>query len=100
MLTVYQYALQGAIYSAEGDHESAASLVQQGVDLEASLGYSEPPLFARPMLESLGQVHLRAGNWSEAQRAFAQVLQQRPNSGHALLGLARAHALGGATAEA
>ena len=100
VLTTYQYALQGAIYSAEGDHESAASLVQQGVDLEASLGYSEPPLFARPMLESLGQVHLRAGNWAEALRAFAQVLQERPKSGHALLGMARAHALSGATPEA
>ena len=102
VLTALQYALQGAIYSAEGDHQGAISLLQQGVDHEEALGYSEPPLLARPMLEELGEAFLRAGRWQQARQAFAAVLKERPNSGHALWGIARTYALSddGAEAEA
>ena len=39
-------------------------------------------------------MHLRAGNWQAARDAYEQALKTRPNSGHGLLGLGRAYALG------
>ena len=52
------------------------------------------------MLEELGEAFLRAGRWQEARQAFAAVLKERPNSGHALWGIARTYALSDAGAEA
>ena len=43
------------------------------------LGYDEPPLYARPVLESLGHVQLQTGAWDEAvasHRAWLERLSE------------------------
>ena len=99
-LIVAALDLKGTVYSLQGRHEEALELLQEGAEEEKKLGYSEPPRYPRPVLESLGEAHLRTGNWEGAREAFAAVLKKRPNSGHALLGAARSYALAGKEATA
>jgi tetratricopeptide (TPR) repeat protein len=87
--------LRANLKSLQGDEAEALKLFQKAIENEKDLGYSEPPQFYRPEQESLGYAYLKTHQWEKARDAFAQALQQRPKSGHALYGLARAYALGG-----
>lgn len=78
----------------------AQKLFDQAVDHEKDLGYAEPPTYARPESESLGLALIRAGKYSEAREAFANELHERPKSGFALYGIARAWDREGNRAEA
>ena len=86
--------LQAHIHSLLDEHDLALSEWEDAKNTAGKLPYEEPPEFARPLYESLGQIHLRAGNWQAARDAYEQALKTRPNSGHGLLGLGRAYALG------
>ena len=92
--------LRGNLRSLEGNHEEAIELLQRGAEREANLGYSEPPRYARPLLESLAEAYLRAGETSGARSALERSLKKRPQNGHALVGIARTYAAGGDTTEA
>jgi tetratricopeptide (TPR) repeat protein len=61
------------------------------VEREQNLGYWEPPHYTRPVLESLAEIHMRAGKYDKATAAYQMVLNNRPNSGFALVGIARAY---------
>ena len=87
--------LQAHIHSGRGEHDLALIEWENAKEAAKKLPYEEPPEFARPLYESLGQLHLQAGNWAEARDAFEQALKTRPNSGHGLFGLGRAYELGG-----
>ena len=92
--------LQGHIHSVRGEHDHALTEWEEAREGAEKLPYEEPPEFARPLYESLGHIHLRAGNWEAARDAYLQALKTRPQSGHGLLGLGRAYELGGQRAEA
>ena len=47
------------------------------------------------MLESLAAAHMRAGKHADARVAYERMLNLRPNSGFAFLGIARADAKAG-----
>ncbi len=94
-LSAISLDLQGNIHSLAGEHEQAFAVLKKAIKKKKTLGYSEPPLYARPVLESLGRAHIRAGNLGKAREAYARVMQERPTSGHALLGIARSHGIGG-----
>jgi len=87
--------LRGNTKSVQGEWEEAFKLIQQSIEKEKDLGYSEPPQYYRPGLESLGSACLRAHQWEKARDAFTQALSRRPKSGHALYGIARSYALAG-----
>ena len=84
--------LRGSVLSIEGKHDEAFKLLNEAIEKEKNLGYWEPPHYTRPVLESLGEALTRAGKYKEAESAFERVLKARPNSGFALLGIARANA--------
>ncbi|MGH7494724.1 MAG: tetratricopeptide repeat protein [bacterium] len=100
VLTVYALELRGNIASAAGEHEHAIALLQQAVAKEKEVGYEEPPPYVRPALESLGRAYLRAGQWELAGAAYRDELALRPNSGHALFGIAQSYAHAGRHVEA
>lgn len=100
ILSVASPELRGNIASAEGDHANAIALLKQAVEKEKQVGYEEPPLYTRPSLESLGQAYLRMREWEPALAAFQQTLKLRPNSGHALYGVAQSYVMAGNKAEA
>jgi tetratricopeptide (TPR) repeat protein len=89
VLQVNARELEGMMASARGDHDRALVILREAADAERKLGYWEPPHYARPVLESLASAAMRAGRPDDARAAYQAVLVLRPNSYHALRGLAR-----------
>ena len=87
--------LRGNLEVARGNTAQGFDLIQQAVNKEKGLGYSEPPRYFRPEQESLGYAYLRAKQWEKARDAFRDALRERPKSGHALYGVARSYELAG-----
>lgn len=86
-LNVASLELQGLIKNAKGQYDEAITILKSAVVKEKELGYSEPPSYARPVLISLGKVYLDANDFENAEKAFHELLDKRPNSVHGWLGL-------------
>jgi tetratricopeptide (TPR) repeat protein len=82
--------LRGNLAGDRGDFDQMRELLDQAARSEKELGYSEPPQYSRPELESLGHALIRAGKYSDAREAFRKELHDRPRSGFALYGIALA----------
>jgi tetratricopeptide (TPR) repeat protein len=91
MLSVASQELAGNVASRHGNYERAKLLLEKAVEAEKKLGYSEPPIYSRPALESLGYAAIGAGKWDAARDAFRQVLVARPKSGFGYYGIAVAY---------
>jgi tetratricopeptide (TPR) repeat protein len=91
ILGVASKELAGNVASHRGNYERAKELLEQAVEAEKKLGYSEPPTYSRPALESLGYAAIRAEKWEAARDAFQQVLAARPKSGFGYYGIALAY---------
>lgn len=100
LLEVALTELQGNLKSAEGENAEAYRLLKSAIEKEEELGYTEPPYYARPVEETLGNVCLQAHAWELARQAFNQELRLRPKSGFALFGIARSYGLEGSVPEA
>ncbi len=68
----------------------SARLYREAVGIESRIPYMEPPYWYYPVHQSLGAALYRAGRHQEARDAFAVALEQAPNNGWALYGLAAA----------
>lgn len=90
IMGVASLELRGNIASARDHYEEARDLLKQAVQKERDIGYSEPPRYSRPALESLGYAAIRARQWDDARDAFNQVLKERPKSGFGYYGIALA----------
>ena len=91
ILSVASKELAGNVASHRGNYPARKELLDQAVEAEKKLGYSEPPMYSRPALESLGYAAIRAGKWDEARDAFRRVLAARPQSGFGYYGIALAY---------
>jgi tetratricopeptide (TPR) repeat protein len=91
ILKVASLELGGNIASSRDRFEQARDLLEEAVKSERDLGYAEPPLYSRPAEESLGYASIRAGHYDDARQAFQQVLEERPESGFGLYGIALAY---------
>jgi tetratricopeptide (TPR) repeat protein len=100
VLNIASLELQGLVEHGRGEYEKAVATLQRAIELEEELRYREPPPYVRPVLESLAQVHLAAGQWDEARGAYRRLLEKRKKSGFALFGLARTYELAGSPADA
>jgi tetratricopeptide (TPR) repeat protein len=98
VLAVHLLDLQGCLASMRGQHDEAVKILNDAVDREQNLGYWEPPHYTRPIVESLADTYMRAGRYDEAIPAYERLLKNRPNSGFALAGLARAYRKAGKVA--
>jgi tetratricopeptide (TPR) repeat protein len=87
--------LRGNLKIALGDSSVGLNLLQQAVEKEKTLAYTEPPHYYRPEQESLGYAYLKTKQWDKAREAFQEALHERPNSGHVLYGLAQSYAMAG-----
>jgi tetratricopeptide (TPR) repeat protein len=92
--------LRGTLACAQGDTEQGFKLLQLAIGKEEEVGYSEPPQYGRPELESMGYAYLRAGQFDKARETFQSGLKLRPKSGHALYGIALSYENAGKTEEA
>ena len=99
-LSVLSLELRATILAAQKDLPEAKKLFDQAASEEKKYGYREPPAFVRSARETEGAVLLRAGDAAGAHQAYAKALEDRPNSGFSLYGMAQASEAAGDTAAA
>jgi tetratricopeptide (TPR) repeat protein len=100
MLTVAERLLRARIAAVKGETEAAIELLRQGVELEDTLPYGEPPAWYSPVRESLGGALLRARRHAEAEAVFRADLERNRRSGRSLFGLTAALKAQGKTHDA
>ncbi|MEP7301159.1 MAG: hypothetical protein ABI699_06495 [Caldimonas sp.] len=100
VLDILASRLRAEIAAAEGRTDASATALAHGIELEAALNSSEPPLLGSFSQVALGSLMLRAQRWAEAERAYRAELLARPGSGWALAGLQQALAGQGKAEEA
>jgi tetratricopeptide (TPR) repeat protein len=99
-LSVLSLDLRAAIAARQKHLDQAKGLFAQAAREEKALGYAEPPRSIRPVGEAEGAALLQAGDAQGAHAAYQRALKNRPNSGFALYGMARASEAAGDTATA
>jgi tetratricopeptide (TPR) repeat protein len=100
LLATASLELQGEIAFANHNFASGSKLFQEAEKREKEIGYSEPPLYSRPVAEAWGDACLKAVKLDEARQAFNRDLQERPHSGWALYGIAQSWEAQGDRSEA
>jgi tetratricopeptide (TPR) repeat protein len=88
-LAVLSLELRAAIQVSSGKTAEAKALFAQASREEQDLGYREPPALIRPAAEQEAELLMSAGQTAEAEAAWRKALEDRPNSGFPLYGLAQ-----------
>ncbi|MDC3956047.1 tetratricopeptide repeat protein [Polyangium jinanense] len=91
---------RGELAADRGDLDTAIRELQFAVVLEDELRYMEPPDWHHPTRQILGAVLLRARRATEAERVYREDLENLPENGFSLFGLAHALELQGKASEA
>ncbi len=94
-LSIASLELRAGILLGDKMPEAAKKLYAEAAKAEKDLGYREPPFYVRPVGETEGAALTTAGDYTAAITAYRSALEERPNSGFALYGLARAEQLAG-----
>ena len=81
--------LQGEIAAKQGDHDQAVDHLQQAVQIEDGLNYTEPADWYFPPRQALGAVLLEAGRPAAAEKVYREDLEENPHNGWSLFGLAK-----------
>lgn len=100
LLEVASLELEGFVQSLKGDYREAVETLKKAIKQERELGYQEPPKYPRPVMETLAKVYKMAGDFKNAVETYKQELKLRPNSGHALFGIAEIFVASGDKEEA
>ncbi len=82
--------LEAYIDVITGDVDGGLEGLRRAAVSESEMPYTEPPVYPRPVLELLGNAALRAGEFQAAESAYLRALENEPQSGRALWGLAKA----------
>ncbi len=88
-VTILSLELRAAILVDQKKLAEAEKLFEQARTDEKDLGYHEPPAFIRPVAEQEAEILMAAGEDTAATAAWKQALEDRPNSGFPLYGLAQ-----------
>ncbi|MGF1456151.1 MAG: tetratricopeptide repeat protein, partial [Alphaproteobacteria bacterium] len=89
--TIAEGIVRGRIAWAEGNLAAAAEHLTRAAEAQDLIPYMEPPFWHIPVRQTLGAVHLAAGNPDAAEKAFRRALMLFPNNAFALHGLAEAY---------
>ncbi|MCE9657388.1 MAG: hypothetical protein K8R60_02435 [Burkholderiales bacterium] len=100
VLEILSSRLVAEIAAADGQADASRAALARGIELEAALEATEPPLLASTSRLALGGLMLRLQRWSDAERAYRDELVAQPASGWALAGLEQALAGQGRTEDA
>jgi len=87
MLALAATTLQGEIAAKRGDYDKAIALLEEAVELQDNLAYTEPPPWHYPTRQSLGAVLLDAGKPVEAEAVYRADLKNWTENGWSLYGL-------------
>ena len=99
-LSIMSLELRAAILVEQKHLPEAKALFAQASQEEKALGYREPPTYIRPVGEAEGSALMRAGDYSDAHKAYEAALAERPKSGFPLFGMARSSEAAGDAATA
>lgn len=87
MLKVAERLLAGDIAARRQKFDEAIRILREGVALEESLPYTEPPYWPIPVRHYLGATLLTAGRPAEAEQVYREDLRRNPRNGWSLWGL-------------
>lgn len=73
--------------AAMKNYQEAIALLEEAVEAEDDLPYSEPPIWHQPVRHVLGAVLSEAGQWERAIPVYEQDLKNNRDNGWALFGL-------------
>jgi tetratricopeptide (TPR) repeat protein len=90
VLSIMEIVVRGRAADVQGDLAAAIEAYQAASELQAGLGYFEPPYWWYPVRQSLASALLRDGQASRAEIEFYRTLIESPNNGWAYWGLAQA----------
>ena len=99
ILTIAEHVLAGEIAAGRGEYESAVSHLQQAIQAEDGLSYTEPKDWYLPPRQVLGAVLLKAGKVTEAEKVYREDLRYHPQNGWSLFGLVQCLEAQGKTEE-
>ncbi len=100
VLRIAELVLSGEIAYREGRLDAAVEDLRKAVAIEDELTYMEPPDWSQPVRHTLGAVLVDAKRFSEAEQVYREDLENWPENGWSLFGLAQCLRARGATAEA
>lgn len=99
-ISIAMHALMGEMATRSGDHSSGIAHFQEGLKIEGTGLYFEPPKWYYPIRQSLGAALLKAGRSAEAEAVYREDLKRFPENGWSLFGLAAALKAQGKAAKA
>jgi tetratricopeptide (TPR) repeat protein len=97
---VAEKILSGVIAEEQNNLPQAITILSEGVKLEDAMIYDEPKDWPQPARQYLGNVLIKAGDYTNAEKAFREDLEINPNNGWSLTGLATSLAKQGKDKEA
>lgn len=89
-LRIAALELEASIEARAGKAGASQRHFDEAALREASILYTEPPAYPRPVAEGWGHVALETGDHRTADKAYLRALAVEPGSGRAYLGRARA----------
>lgn len=87
-LNIQSIELRAGVLAAHHKLHAAKKTYDLAAKEEKKLGYHEPPFYIRPVAETEAAALLRAKDYKGAEEAYHAALEERPNSGFGLYGLA------------
>ncbi|HZQ24824.1 MAG TPA: hypothetical protein VFA89_18695 [Terriglobales bacterium] len=90
IMKIAEDVLGAKIAVAKKDNRQAEAMLRDGVAIQDSLKYGEPPDWFFPVRESLGGVLLMSGNAAGAEKVFREDLERNPRNPRSLFGLQQA----------
>ena len=81
--------------AAKGDLKKAIDLMEDAVEIQAAMPYTEPPYWYYPSKQTLGALLLRDGQYDRAEWVLFQALVESPDNAYVLHGLAETYAAKG-----
>lgn len=87
LLKIAERLLAGDVAAHRRRYDEAIKILREGVKLENSLQYSEPPFWPIPVRHYLGAAFLMAGRAGDAEQEYRLDLKRFPENGWALFGL-------------
>lgn len=85
---VAEKVLEGVIAEEDGDLDRAIELLTLAMTREDDMLYNEPKDWLLPVKQYLGATFTKARKYRDAEKLFRKDLQQNPNNGWSLTGLA------------
>ncbi len=87
VMDIAERIVRSEIATAQQDYPTAIATLTEAVKIEDALLYNEPVDWHHPVRELLGDVLLKAGQFSMAEQYYQEDLKNFPESGWALMGL-------------